>query len=429
VLLYNSLTRRKEELRPPPGPIRIYVCGPTVYQRVHIGNARPFVLSIWLKRWLEEQGYEVVLVENVTDVNDKIYDAAAKEGIGSAELAARATRWYFEDTDELGLGRPDVEPLASETIPEIVALIEELVDRGLAYESAGDVYFRVARFPDYGSLSGAKLEDMVAQEPSDLKEDQRDFALWKARKPNEDTSWNSPWGRGRPGWHIECSAMAEKHLGPEFEIHGGGLDLRFPHHENELAQSRGAGRRFARIWAHNGLLVLDEEKMSKSLGNIVSLREVLDVHGAEAILVFFLGGHYRSPIEYSDDAMQQAQTQAEDFRTAFRVAHWVEETRGWNDFATTLDDDFNTPAALAILHEWRAKGQVELLDRGLSIFGLQTPVELGPVPDEVKRLAEERQAARGARDFARADDLRAAIEQLGWEVQDVADGFRLIPKT
>jgi cysteinyl-tRNA synthetase len=429
VLLYDSLTRRKEELPPPPGPIRMYVCGPTVYQRVHIGNARPFVLSIWLKRWLEEQGYEVILVENVTDVNDKIYDAAANEGIGSAELAARATRWYFEDTDELGLGRPDVEPLASETIPEIVALIEELVDRGLAYDSAGDVYFRVARFPDYGSLSGAKLEDMVAQEPSDLKEDQRDFALWKATKPNEDTSWDSPWGRGRPGWHIECSAMAEKHLGPEFEIHGGGLDLRFPHHENELAQSRGAGRRFARIWVHNGLLVLDEEKMSKSLGNIVSLREVLDVHGAEAILVFFLGGHYRSPIEYSDDAMQQARTQAEDFRTAFRVAHWVEETRGWNDFASALDDDFNTPAALAILHEWRAKGQVELLDRGLSVFGLQTPVELGPVPDEVSRLADERQAARGARDFARADDLRAAIERLGWEVQDVADGFRLIPKT
>jgi cysteinyl-tRNA synthetase len=429
VLLYNSLTRRKEELPSPPGPIRVYVCGPTVYQRVHIGNARPFVLSMWLKRWLKEQGYEVTLVENVTDVNDKIYDAAAKEGTPSAELAERATRWYFEDTDELKLGRPDVEPLASETIPEIIALIEELVDRGLAYESGGDVYFRVARFPDYGSLSGAKLEDMVAQEPSDLKEDQRDFALWKATKPNEDTSWDSPWGRGRPGWHIECSAMAEKHLGPEFEIHGGGLDLRFPHHENELAQSRGAGRRFARVWAHNGLLVLDEEKMSKSLGNIVSLRDVLDLYGAEAILVFFLGGHYRSPIEYSDDAMQQARTQAEDFRTAFRVAHWVEETHGWDDFAGVLEDDFNTPAALAILHEWRAKGQVELLNRGLSIFGLHAPAQLGPVPDEVRRLAEERQAAREARDFARADELRAAIEGLGWEVQDVPDGFRLIPKT
>jgi cysteinyl-tRNA synthetase len=429
VLLYNSLTRQKEELPPPPGPIRSYVCGPTVYQRIHIGNARPFVLSLWLKRWLEHEGYDVTLVENVTDVNDKIYEAAVKEGIGSEELAERATRWYFEDTNELGLGRPDVEPLASETIPEIVALIEELVERGLAYESGGDLYFRVARFSEYGSLSGARLEDMVAQEPSDLKEDQRDFALWKATKPSEDTAWDSPWGRGRPGWHIECSAMAERHLGPEFEIHGGGLDLRFPHHENELAQSRGAGRRFARIWVHNGMLELDEEKMSKSVGNIVSLREVLDEHGREAILVFFLGGHYRSPITYSDDAMRQAKAQAEDFRTAFRVAHAVEETYSWADFADALNDEFNTPAALAILHEWRSKGQLELLDRGLSIFGLRAPAQAEPVPDEVRGFAEERQTAREARDFRRADELRTEIERRGWEVQDVPDGFRLIPKT
>jgi cysteinyl-tRNA synthetase len=429
VLLHNSLTRQKEELPPPPGPVRIYVCGPTVYQRIHIGNARPFVLSIWLKRWLEHQGHDVTLVENVTDVNDKIYEAAAREGIGSAELAARATRWYVEDTDELGLGRPDLEPLASEAIPEIVALIAELVERGLAYESGGDVYFRVARFPEYGSLSGAKLDEMVAQEPSDLKEDQRDFALWKATKPNEDTWWDSPWGRGRPGWHIECSAMAEKHLGPEFEIHGGGLDLRFPHHENELAQSRGAGRPFARIWAHNGMVELDEEKMSKSFGNIVSLREVLDEHGSEAILLFFLGAHWRSPVEFSDDAMQQARAQAEDFRTAFRVAHAVEERRSWADFEAALEDDFNTPAALAILHQWRAQGQLELLDRGLSIFGLRAPVEIGPVPPDIQRLAEDRRAAREQRDFARADELRDEIERHGWEVQDVPDGFRLIPRT
>ncbi|MGH3048115.1 MAG: cysteine--tRNA ligase, partial [Gaiellaceae bacterium] len=270
--LYDSFTRAKQELPPPPGPIRIYVCGPTVYQRIHIGNARPFVLSMWLKRWLEPRGYDVTLVENVTDINDKISEAAAAQGIRSAELAENATRWYFEDTEDLGLGRPDVEPLATETVPEIIALIEELVSRGLAYESSGDVYFRVAAFPEYGSLSGAKLEDMVAQEPSDLKDDQRDFALWKATKPSEDTSWGSPWGPGRPGWHIECSAMAEKHLGPVFEIHGGGLDLRFPHHENEVAQSRGAGREFARLWMHNGMLELNEEKMSKSVGNIVSLR-------------------------------------------------------------------------------------------------------------------------------------------------------------
>ncbi|HEX5799725.1 MAG TPA: cysteine--tRNA ligase, partial [Gaiellaceae bacterium] len=237
MLLYDSLTRTKRELPAPPGPIRMYVCGPTVYQRIHVGNARPYVVFLWLKRWLEDGGYDVTLVENVTDVNDKIYEAAEEQGIGSEELAASATQWYFDDTDDLGLGRPDHEPLASETIPEIVALIEELVVRGLAYESQGDVYFRVAAYPEYGQLSGARLEDMVSQEPSDLKEDQRDFALWKATKPHEDTWWESPWGPGRPGWHIECSAMAETHLGATFDIHGGGIDLVFPHHENEVAQS------------------------------------------------------------------------------------------------------------------------------------------------------------------------------------------------
>jgi cysteinyl-tRNA synthetase len=427
VLLYDSLTRRKQELPPPPGPIRMYVCGPTVYQRIHVGNARPYVVFLWLKRWLEHQGYEVTLVENVTDVNDKIYAAAEKQGIGSAELAADATRWYFEDTDALGLERPDHEPLASETIPEIVRLIEELIERGLAYESQGDVYFRVAAYPAYGELSGAKLDDMVAQEPSDLKEDQRDFALWKATKPHEDTSWDSPWGRGRPGWHIECSAMAEKLLGPVFELHGGGMDLRFPHHENELAQSRGAGREFAQLWAHNGMLELAEEKMSKSLGNIVSLREVLDTYGPEAILVLFLGAHYRSPVEYSDEAMEAAQRQAEDFRTAFRVVERTEGAPAWDDFAAALDDDFSTPLALSILHAWRSAGELELLERGLRIFGLGIG-EAGEAPAEVVELAEARQAARAAGEFGRADELREKIERLGWEVQDVPDGFRLIPK-
>jgi cysteinyl-tRNA synthetase len=425
--LYDSFTRRKQELPPPPGPIRMYVCGPTVYQRIHIGNARPYVLSIWLKQWLEQQGYEIMLAENITDINDKIYEAAAREGIRSDELAERATRWYFEDTADLGLGRPDVEPLATETIPEIIALIEELVARELAYESAGDVYFRVARFPEYGALSGAQLDDMVAQEPSDLKEDPRDFALWKATKPHEDTSWDSPWGQGRPGWHIECSAMAEKHLGPEFEIHGGGLDLRFPHHENELAQSRGAGRPFARLWTHNGLLELDEEKMSKSVGNIVSLRDALDAHGREAILLFFLGAHYRSPISYSDEAMEQARAQAEDFKTAFRVAATRERAPSWEEFEAALDDDFSTPTALAILHEWRAAGQLDLLRRGLAIFGLEASAE-ADAPTEVVELAERRREARAERDFGKADELREEIERLGWEVQDVEDGFRLIPK-
>jgi cysteinyl-tRNA synthetase len=427
VLLYDSLTRAKHELPPAPGPIRMYVCGPTVYQRIHVGNARPYVVFLWLKRWLEQTGYDVTLIENVTDVNDKIYEAAEKQGIASAKLAAAAAQWYFEDTDALGLGRPDQEPLASETIAEIVGLIEELVGRGLAYESQGDVYFRVASYPDYGELSGAKLEDMVAQEPSDLKEDQRDFALWKATKPHEDTSWSSPWGAGRPGWHIECSAMAEKFLGPVFEIHGGGLDLRFPHHENELAQSRGAGREFARMWAHNGMLELAQEKMSKSLGNIVSLREALDTYGREAILLLFLGAHYRSPVEYSDVAMEAALSQAKDFRTAFRVVERSGDAPPWGEFASALDDDFNTPLALSILHAWRSAGELELLERGLGIFGLAVEAT-DEVPGEIVGLAEERDRAREARDFARADELRTEIERRGWEVQDVPDGFRLIPK-
>jgi cysteinyl-tRNA synthetase len=428
VLLYDSSTRQKVELPAPPGPIRMYVCGPTVYQRIHIGNARPFVVSMWMRQWLAERGYEVKLVENITDINDKIYEAAARQRMGSAELAEQAAQWYVDDTGELGLGRPDVEPRATEVIPEIVALIGELIDRGLAYESDGDVYFRVPAYPEYGSLSGAQPDDMIAQEPSDLKEDPRDFALWKATKAHEDTEWDSPWGPGRPGWHIECSAMAEKHLGPEFEIHGGGLDLRFPHHENELAQSRGAGRPFARFWAHNGMLQLSEEKMSKSTGNIVSLREVLDTYGREAILVFFLSGHYRGPLDYSDEAMEAAKSVADDFRNARRVVETREDVRGWDVFVEALDDDFNTPAALALMHEWRAAGRVDLLTRALLLFGL--PLPLHPeAPPEVTELADARFAARAARDFEEADRLRGELEALGWEMQDMPDGgYRLVAK-
>ena len=230
------------ELPDPPGPIRMYFCGPTVYGRAHVGNARPFILGIWLRSWLRERGYEVTLVHNITDVNDKIYEAAPG---ASAELAERATRWYLEDTGDLGLGQPDELPKATEHIPQIVRFIEELIERDFAYAVEGDVYFRVARDPEYGRLSGQRPDQVEEQEPNALKEDPRDFALWKANKPDEDTAWDAPWGRGRPGWHIECSAMAEELLGPEFEIHGGGLDLVFPHHENELAQSRALGHEFA----------------------------------------------------------------------------------------------------------------------------------------------------------------------------------------
>jgi cysteinyl-tRNA synthetase len=425
--LYNTLTRGLEELPPPPGPIGMYFCGPTVYQRIHVGNARPFVISMWLKRWLESRGYDVTLVENITDINDKIYDAAPGS---SAELAERASVWYVEDTEALGLGRPDFEPKASETVPEILALIEELVGSGLAYETGGDVYFRVARFREYGRLSGQRPDQVEEQEPNPLKEDARDFALWKATKPGEDTSWESPWGFGRPGWHIECSAMAERFLGPSFQIHGGGLDLVFPHHENELAQSRGAGREFARIWLHNGMLRLTGEKMSKSLGNIATLQEVLEEWGRETLLLFFLTAHWRSPIDFSEETLAAAKAQADTFRNHFVGRGPDGSGPGWHRLEEILDDDFNTPDALALLHEWRSHGDSELLRRGLALFGLDSLADQLAAPEEIVALAERRLQARATRDFAEADRLREEIATRGWEVRDVADspGYQLVPR-
>ena len=420
--LYDTLTRGKQELPPAPGPIRMYTCGPTVYQRIHIGNARPFVISMWLRCWLAERGYDVNLVENITDVNDKIYDAAPGH---SAELAAQASQWYVDDTERLGLGRPDHEPKATETIPEIVALIEELVRGEYAYEAGGDVYFRVSRFPEYGHLSGQRPEQLEDDDPSPLKEDARDFALWKATKEGEDTSWDSPWGRGRPGWHIECSAMAEKFLGPSFEIHLGGLDLVFPHHENERAQSQAAGREFARVWMHNGMLEFVGEKMSKSLGNVASLHDVLEQWGRETILVFFLTGHWSKPIDYSDETLTAAEARKENLREVFRNASVPAAAGEWERFEAALEDDFNTPDALAIMHGWRDHG---LLRRALDIFGLESLAEEEDAPPEVVELARQRQEARAARDFDEADRLRAEIEAAGWEARDVADGFQLVPR-
>lgn len=418
--VYDTFTRSLVELPPPPAEIGMYVCGPTVYQRAHIGNARPFVVFSWLRTWLRERGYAVTFVHNVTDVNDKIYDAAPGR---SAELAREATAWYLEDTGDLGLGMPDEMPLATESIPEIVALIEELVESGHAYPVEGDVYFRVGSFSEYGRLSGHRPDQVEEQEPSPLKEDPRDFALWKATKEGEDTWWESPWGRGRPGWHIECSAMAEMTLGPEFWIHGGGNDLLFPHHENEVAQSRAAGRPFARVWMHNGMLELGGAEMHKSIGNDVSLRKVLDTWGREATLLFFLSGHWHGPIDFSDDVMAQARARAEGFREVFRNPSRPAPEGAWERFAAELDDDFNTPAALAVMHEWHDH---ELLRRAFQVFGLESLAEEEQAPPEVVELAERRQAARAARDFDEADRLRDEIERAGWEARDEAGGFRLV---
>jgi cysteinyl-tRNA synthetase len=427
VRLYNTLTRRIEDLPPPEaGPVRMYFCGPTVYQRAHIGNARPFVLGMWLRTWLRHRGYDATLVHNITDVNDKIYDAAPD---ASAELAARATEWYLEDTADLGLGMPDALPKATEHIPGIVRFIEQLIEGGHAYAVEGDVYFRVASDPQYGRLSGQRPEQVEEQEPNPLKEDPRDFALWKANKPGEDTWWDSPWGRGRPGWHIECSVMAEDAFGPVFEIHGGGLDLVFPHHENELAQSSALGHEFARIWTHNGMLAFGGEKMSKSLGNDVSLRNVLDTWGREAALVFFLSGHWRKPIDFTDDTLAQAKAQVDAFRNALLSdSGGVDPEDEWGRFVAALDDDFNTPEALAILHEWRSKQRLILLRRGLEVFGLAGLAVSDSAPGDVQQLATDRQLARDRKDFAESDRLRDLIAEAGWEVRDVAGGYQLVKR-
>jgi len=419
--LYSTLARGLVDLPEPPGPIGMYVCGPTVYARAHIGNARPYVVFSWLARWLRLRGYEVTLVHNITDVDDKIFVAAPGR---SGERADEATAWYLDDVGRFGLDEVDHFPRVTQSIEEIIAFIGELIERGFAYDIEGDVYFRVSLWPEYGRLSGQRPEQVEEQEPNARKEDPRDFALWKARKPDEDRSWESPWGPGRPGWHIECSAMAETLLGPSFEIHGGGIDIVFPHHENELAQSRARGYEFARIWMHNGMLRNTGEKMSKSLGNFETIEEVLDRWGKETVLLFFLTGHWRSPIDYSDETMEQAKAQWTTLSNAFAQDDSTELGPEWNELVAVLDDDFNTPAALALMHEWRRVRNLDRLRRALEFFCLAPPDV--QAPDEVYELARLRQKAREQRDFAESDRLRAEIEAAGWEVRDEAGGYRLV---
>jgi cysteinyl-tRNA synthetase len=426
--LYSTLQRELVDLPPPPGPVRMYFCGPTVYARAHVGNARPFVLGMWLRNWLRHRGYEATLVHNITDVNDKIYDAAPGR---SAELAAQATEWYLQDTGDLGLGQPDLSPKATESIGQIVEFISQLVEREFAYVVEGDVYFRVARDPGYGRLSRQRPDEMQEEEQNALKEDPHDFALWKATKAGEDTSWDSPWGRGRPGWHIECSVMAEEAFGPVFEIHGGGIDLVFPHHENELAQSRALGHEFARVWMHNGMLEFTGDKMAKSVGNIVTLRDAIDEWGRETLLLLFMGAHWRKPMDFSEETLQQARAQAETFRNFFLDTRDGELHRRRDDeLERVLDDDFNTADALALLHDWRSRGDWMSLRWGLELFGLGSLTAQVAAPSDLLRLAKLRQEARARKDFGEADRLREEIEAAGWAVRDVADapGFRLVPR-
>jgi cysteinyl-tRNA synthetase len=470
IRLHDTRTGKLLALEPrDPGRVGIYACGPTVYSRIHIGNARPFVVFSLLKRFLEHEGYDSTLVINVTDVNDKIYDAARADpqstdparrvGRSSVELAAEMTALYVSDTDALELGRPDHEPLASETMDAIVAYIQDLIDSDHAYvaeyegegeqSSSSDVFFRVRSDPDYGSLSHRRIDDMdqgEGVEGSDRKQDPLDFALWKAHKPGEDQSWPSPWGEGRPGWHIECSAMAEGLLGVGFDIHGGGSDLVFPHHENEAAQTRAArGHELATIWMHNGMIQFTGEKMAKSVGNIALLHEVVEQYGRDAVVMYLLGGHYRQPLAFSPAELQDADRRIQRIRDALRrldrgrpspsdMAHHADA------FFTALADDFNTPKALASLFEWireanrrgEAVGDGDLREM-LATFALEDLQPLGAVGDvgaidpEAVALLASREAARRERDFEQADRLRDEINARGWEIRDSADGPELIP--
>ena len=440
IVIRDTRSGEDKPLQPGPGgTVGIYACGPTVYGPIHIGNARPFVVFSLLKRFLQSQGLEVTLVINVTDVNDKIYNAARPLGRPSAELAREMTARYTADTNALGLGRPDFEPLATQTIPEIVGLIEALVERGHAYESGGDVYFDVrSDSPAYGSLSHRSLDAMDQGEGNDGAERKRsplDFALWKARKPDEDTFWPSPWGDGRPAWHIECSAMGEKYLGLNFQIHGGGSDLVFPHHENEAAQTRaGRGQELAQIWMHNGMLLMGREKMAKSVGNIALLGEVVARWGRDAVILAFASAHYRQPMAFDDDVMAQATASVARIREAARRAGEGARIDGISErFFAALADDFNTPEALAALYEWiRAAnsgdgGNADQLREMLTVLALENLMERAAAPSEVVALAEARVAARAARDYAESDRLRDEIAAAGWVVRDVPAGYELTP--
>jgi cysteinyl-tRNA synthetase len=457
IRLYNSLSQAKEEFVPrEEGKAGIYCCGPTVYNLVHVGNARPYVTFAVLRSWLRRRGYDVTLVENITDVDDKIINKANAEGRSSAEVAEEFTAAYHEDMGRLGEElRPDVEPLATETIPEIVDLCCQLIASGHAYEARGSVYFRVRSFPQYGKLSRQRIEELeegarVEGEPG--KEDPLDFAVWKAAKPGEP-AWESPWGMGRPGWHIECSAMGLRHLGAGFDVHGGGRDLIFPHHENEIAQSEAAGLPFARVWMHNGMIRSGGEKMAKSVGNIFLLREVLDRYAPAVVLMYFLTTHYRSPLEFSVEKLDKAQAAydrlVEAVRTAsFRIDHPGEgaplpagELRAAvkaarEGFAAHMDDDLNTAGALGELfglardlfrYVGAADGAGAAVDAealedaedaivdgldALLIALPEPPALVGATPDHANASGDEGGGARGAGVGVPAADQTCTTENV-----------------
>jgi cysteinyl-tRNA synthetase len=455
--IYNSLSRQKEPFVPiDPGVVRLYVCGMTVYDYCHLGHARVMVVFDTVVRFLRHLGYRVTYVRNITDVDDKIIKRALEKGETIGALTNRFIAAMHEDEDALGVLRPDSEPRATQSIPEMIAMIQALVDRGYAYVgSNGDLFYAVQKFAGYGLLSGKNLDDLRAGERvavEEAKRDPLDFVLWKMAKPDEP-AWDSPWGRGRPGWHIECSTMSTQYLGPHFDIHGGGMDLQFPHHENEIAQSEGAtGQKFVNVWMHNGFVRVCEEKMSKSLGNFFTVREVLQRYRPETVRFFILNSHYRSPLNYSDENLDEANAALTRLYTALRgiapaVSPMADE-RFCRRFDEAMNDDFNTPEAIAILFDLarevnrqreadpdraaqlmstlRLLGGVVGLLQSDPIEFLQTcggPVEAaGPSAEFIQARIEERLAARQSKDWAAADRIRDELRRQGILLEDTPGG-------
>jgi len=447
--LYNSLTRQKDVFRPlVPGEVRMYVCGMTVYDFCHVGHARVMVVFDMVTRWLRNSGMKVTYVRNITDIDDKIIKRATENGESIGELTGRFIAAMNEDADALGVIRPDHEPKATEYVAQMLDMIRTLETRGLAYAAAnGDVYYRVRGFAGYGKLSGKDPDDLRAGERvqvGEAKEDPLDFVLWKAAKPGEP-SWSSPWGPGRPGWHIECSAMAGSLLGRQFDIHGGGQDLQFPHHENEIAQSEGAHQcTFANYWMHNGFVRVDDEKMSKSLGNFFTVREVLAKYAPEVVRFFILRAHYRSPLNYSDAHLDDARRALDSLYITLRDVPPAAVSIDWAElraarFAAALDDDFNTPEALAVLFELSTEanrgksaqvsgllhalgGVLGLLQADAAAY-LRGPAAVGGLEDaEIDALIAERRAARAAKDFARSDAIRDQLTAAGITLEDTPQG-------
>ena len=460
IRISNTMTRTKEEFVPlTSGEVRMYVCGVTVYDYSHIGHARSAIVFDVIRRYLAFKGYRVTFVKNYTDVDDRIIRRANEAGVSPREFAERYVAAEREDMAALGVLAPDVDPKATEHVSEMLALIERLVASGHAYPVDGDVYFEIRRFPPYGRLSGKNLDELLAGarvEVDERKREPRDFALWKSSKPGEP-AWESPWGPGRPGWHIECSAMAMRYLGESFDLHGGGEDLIFPHHECEIAQSEACtGKPLARYWVHNGMVNMGKEKMSKSLGNTLNIREIVKRHDPDALRLWMLGTHYRNMIEWSEERVEESARALDRLARLLHDAVTVRDAGGAASlppalaefrprFEKAMDDDFNTPQALGVLFDFgRAlaeardrqagapgafvAGVAELaqLARVLGLFGRGAPVD-GPGA-AVGRLVTARGEARARRDFKRADELRDEIARLGWLVEDTPAGSRLTPK-